>query len=89
MQAAARGFVVSQIRVPPHERDPQLSKILREQAISAIITGDSTKPSLPSDLPARAVALHEALRGDTDNALTPAEDALLAEWLDRLADQAD
>jgi AcrR family transcriptional regulator len=88
MHAAAVGFVVSQIRVAPEERDPQLSKILREHAISAIVTGDSTQPAPPADLPARAVALHEALRGDADNALTPAECALLAEWLDRLADRA-
>ena len=89
MHAAAVGFVLSQIRVPPDERDPQLSKIMCEQAISTIITGDSKQPSPHSDLPARAVALREALRGNTDDALTPAECALLAEWLNRLADRAD
>jgi AcrR family transcriptional regulator len=89
MHAAAVGFVVSQIRVPPDERDPQLAKIMREHAISAIVAGDGTQPARPSDLPARAVALREALRGDASDALVPAERALLAEWLDRLADRAD
>ena len=89
MHAAAVGFVVSQIRVPPDERDPQLSKIMREHAISAIVAGGGTQPARPSDLTARAVALREALRGDANDALVPAERALLAEWLDRLADRAD
>jgi AcrR family transcriptional regulator len=89
LHVAAVGFVVSQIRVPPDKRDPQLSRIVREHAISAVITGDSTQPSLSSDLSARAVALREALRGDSDGALTSAERALLAEWLNRLADRAE
>ena len=87
MHAAAVGFVISQIRVPPDERDAQLSKTICEHAISAIITGESTQPLPPSDLPARAVALRESLRGDADSVLTPAESALLAEWLDRMADR--
>jgi AcrR family transcriptional regulator len=87
MHGAAVGFVLSQIRVPPEERDPQLSEIVRENAIAAIVTDGSQQPT-PSDLPGRAVALREGLLGDTDGALTPAEKAMLAEWLDRLADRA-
>jgi hypothetical protein len=34
-----------------------------------------------------AVALREALRGDALVALTPTERALMADWLERLADQ--
>jgi hypothetical protein len=62
-------------------------RLIRENAIAAIVT-DGSQPSLPSDLPGRAVALREALLGDgADDALTPAEKTMMAEWLDRLADQ--
>ena len=70
---AALGYVVSQIRVPPEERDPQLSEIAWQNAIAGIITADGAQGSTPSDLPGRAVALREALRGNPDCALTPAE----------------
>ena len=87
MHAAILGFVVSQIRVPPDEHDPQLSKVIRENAIAAIVT-DGSQPSPASGLPGRAVALREAVLGDdADGALTPAEKTMMAEWLDRLADQ--
>ena len=62
-------------------------RLIRENAIAAIVT-DGSQPSPPSDLPGRAVALREALLGDgADDALTPAEKTMMAEWLDRLADQ--
>ena len=35
----------------------------------------------------KSTALREALRGNADHALTPAEQTLIAEWLDRLADR--
>jgi AcrR family transcriptional regulator len=88
VHAAAVGYVLAQIRVPPEERDPELNAITRENAIAAISTGGSRQPN-PSDLPGRAVALREALRGNTNSALTGGEKAMLAEWLDRLANQAD
>jgi hypothetical protein len=80
------GYVLSQIRVPPDERDPQLSAIMRENAIASIATDGSKQPA-PSGLPGRAVALREALLAEADGALTPAEKAMMAEWLDRLADR--
>ena len=89
MHAAALGYVVSQIRVPPKERDPQLSKIAWRNAVAGIITDEATQRSIPSDLPGRAVALREALRGNADGALTTAERTLMAEWLDRLADRPE
>ena len=88
VHAAAVGYVLSQIRVPPEDRDPELCAITRENAIAAISTDGSRDP-VPPDLPGRAVALREALRGNTNGALTAGEKAMLAEWLDRLADQAD
>ena len=88
VHAAAVGHVLSQIRVPPGERDPQLSAVTRENAIAAIATDGSRKPA-PADLPGRAVALREALHSNTNGALTMGEKAMMAEWLDRLADQTD
>jgi AcrR family transcriptional regulator len=86
--AAAMGFVLSQIRVPPGERDPHLSEIMRESSIDAMVTAGAQQ-SARSDLPGRAVALREALLDDADDALTPSEKAMMAEWLDRLADRVD
>jgi AcrR family transcriptional regulator len=85
--AAAVGFVLSQIRVRPDERDPQLSAIMREYVIAAVAIQGSKRPA-PSDLPGRAVALREALRGNADGGLTKGERTMMAEWLDRLADRA-
>jgi AcrR family transcriptional regulator len=87
VHAAAVGHVLSQIRVPPDDRDPELSAITRENTIAAIATDGSRQPT-PSDVPGRAVALREALHGNTNGALTVGEKAMMAEWLDRLADQA-
>ena len=83
---AAVGYVLSQIRVTPEERDPQLSEIVRENTLAAIATVGPRHPA-PSDLPGRAVALREALLSDADGALTRAEKTMMAEWLDRLADR--
>ena len=88
MHAAALGYAVSQIRVSPEERDPQLSEIVCQNAIAGIIT-EGEQWSTLSDLPGRAVALREAVGANADGALTPAERTLMAEWLDRLADRAD
>jgi AcrR family transcriptional regulator len=85
MHCAVVGFVVNQIRVLPDERDLQLSQTMRENAIAAIVT-DAAKQPAPSDLPARAVALREALLGVHDGPLTSAEKAVMAEWLDRIAE---
>jgi AcrR family transcriptional regulator len=89
MHAAAVGYVVSQVRVRPEERDPQLSEIAWQNAIAGIITDEGTHRSTPSDLSGRAVALREALRDSAGDGLTGAERTLMAEWLDRLADRAD
>ena len=87
MHGAAVGYVLSQIRVTPDERDPQLSDIVRDSTLAAIATVGPQHPTR-SDLPGRAVALRESLLRDADAALTPAEKSMMAEWLDRLADRA-
>ena len=87
VHAAGVGYVLAQIRVPPMDRDPELCVITRENTVAAIATDGSRQPA-PSDLPGRAVALRESLHDSTNGALTPGEKAMMAEWLDRLADQA-
>lgn len=64
-----------------------LSAITRENALSAILNADQSTSSPSSDLPARVVALTEALRGNNQDELATAERALLAEWLARLSAQ--
>lgn len=88
VQAAGIGLVVTTLAVPPGQRDDRLSEIARENMLRAILSDNRTRSSKPSKLPARAVALAEALRSADTIDLTTAESALLTEWLDRLADSA-
>ena len=83
--SCALGFVLTQIAVPPAERDPQLSSLSRENALSAILNDKHVQAAAPSALSGRAVALREALRGKCGLAITSAEQGLLIEWLNRLA----
>lgn len=51
-----------------------------------MITTTSTAEEQSADLARRAATLREALSRADTTALTPSERALLADWLDRLAD---
>ena len=86
--AAGVGFTLSQICLPADQRDPHLSLIAREFALWSFVNDAAALESAKPGLTARAVALREALRDDPGSALTPVERMLLAEWLDRLADQS-
>jgi len=89
VDAAARGLVMELISAPPQERDLDLSAIVRENTLRAIVTPGRPEPAGPaeqSDLPSRAVALRAALDQHPTSSLTEAEQNLLVEWLDRLAD---
>jgi AcrR family transcriptional regulator len=82
------GFVLTQISVPAADRDPQLSEVAREYALSTIlVSGKAGRHAATMDLTGRAVALHEALRGGVVVSLAPAECDLLGEWLNRIADR--
>jgi AcrR family transcriptional regulator len=85
VHAAGIGTVLTLIPIPPAERDPEVAPIARENALSAILE-TTEKTTAVATLPARAVALAEAIRGGAANPLTLAEQALMVEWLDRLAD---
>ena len=86
--AAGVGFTLSQICLPADERDPQLSVIAREHALCAFVNGTVAPGTTTPALTDRAVALREALRDDPGVALTRGERVLMAEWLNRLADQS-
>jgi AcrR family transcriptional regulator len=86
--AAGVGFALSQICLPADERDPQLSLIAREHALTAFVNDTETPEATMPTLTGRAVALREALRDDPGVALTRGERVLMAEWLNRLADNS-
>jgi AcrR family transcriptional regulator len=87
VHAASVGVVLTLIPLPPTERDSRLSATARDNALSAILASDQRAPTEVSDLPARAVALGEAVRKADRVCLTAAERVLFLEWVDRLADQ--
>ncbi|OXM45039.1 TetR/AcrR family transcriptional regulator [Amycolatopsis alba] len=82
VHATGMGVILSLIASPPEERDTDLITAAREHII-ATITTDSVDAA--SDVASRAIALKAALQNDPVDVLTPAEHAMLAEWLDRVA----
>ncbi|MFK0250832.1 TetR/AcrR family transcriptional regulator [Amycolatopsis azurea] len=82
VHATGMGVILSLIASPPEDRDQDLITTAREHVI-ATITTDSADAA--SDIPSRAIALKAALEKEPGDALTPAEHAMLAEWLDRIA----
>jgi AcrR family transcriptional regulator len=85
-RSTGTGYILNQIGLPPDARDPELSAIIYADTLAAITNTADGKPAVAPDLPGRAVALREALRDKKGLPLTGAERALLAEWLNRLAD---
>ncbi|MER6535487.1 TetR/AcrR family transcriptional regulator [Streptomyces sp900105755] len=91
VHAMGLGVVLSLIATPPSERDETLPATAREHALRMITTtgtaGErSTGEDSCADVACRAAALREALSRHGTTPLTPSEGALLADWLDRLAD---
>jgi AcrR family transcriptional regulator len=86
MYAAGVGTVLTLMRIPSSRGDAQFSTIARENALSAILSHPLTHTE--SGLPACAVALAEAVRSAQPAALSPSEQAVLVEWLSRLANEA-
>ncbi|MFH8387260.1 TetR/AcrR family transcriptional regulator [Kitasatospora sp. NPDC018058] len=80
INATARGAVLTWLSLPENARDPALLTTLREAMVSAVTTEE---PAVREQGPAgAALALHASL--PEQNALTSAEQHLLAEWLKRL-----
>jgi AcrR family transcriptional regulator len=86
VHATGMGVLLSVIASPAEQRDLGLITAAREHVIATITTDPADGAADDaSDVPARAIALKAALEKDPGDALTPAERALLGEWLDRVA----
>ncbi|RZQ62914.1 TetR/AcrR family transcriptional regulator [Amycolatopsis suaedae] len=86
VHSASVGVVLSQNALPAGQRDPELPALVREMVL-ATITTDAGLPE-SADVPARAVALRTALQAEDDPGLSPGENLLLSELLDRLTRRA-
>jgi AcrR family transcriptional regulator len=90
IHGTAMGLVLSLIATPEDDRDLELLTVARENVLREITVDgepDSLAASEPGDATRRrAVALRAALRLAPTAALSAAEQALLGEWLDRIAD---
>jgi len=92
IHAAGTGVTLTLAATPPDERDLRLSETMREAILAAItIPASAEAPNGgPDPAPAaqrvavHAVALH-ALLTEAPGVLSPAEQQLLTDWLDRLA----
>ncbi|GAB3228188.1 TetR/AcrR family transcriptional regulator [Glycomyces halotolerans] len=82
IRAAGTGVTLSLIGTPPEDRDPDLSRRLREATIGAITGAPAAEAP---DFAARAAGL-KAVLGDAEHLVSAGERALLGELLDRLAD---
>jgi AcrR family transcriptional regulator len=81
IHAMARGAVLTWLSLPEETRSPALLATVRQAMVATVTT---ERPAVPAPGPAPAArALRAALPEQTD--LSPAEQHLLAEWLDRLA----
>jgi AcrR family transcriptional regulator len=81
IHAMARGAVLTWLSLPEGTRSPALLATVRQAMVATVTT---ERPAVPAPGPAPAArALRAALPEQTD--LSPAEQHLLAEWLDRLA----
>lgn len=81
IHATARGAVLTWLSLPEERRDPALLTAMRESMVTAVTR---QTPAVEDAGPAGAArALRAALPEQT--ALSSGEQALLVEWLDRLA----
>jgi AcrR family transcriptional regulator len=86
-RSTGTGYILTQIGLPPDERDPELSSIIFDDTIAAITNDGKHKQNAGIGIAGHAVALREALRDRRNLPLTAAEQGLLAEWLNQVADQ--
>lgn len=82
--AGGRGVALALIHTPPEARDPRLSHAMRDAILAAITTEPPEANAATDRVAARAVALRAVLP-EAPGVLSPAEQHLLGEWLDRLA----
>ena len=91
IHAAGTGVTLALAATPPEERDLRLSESMREAVLDAITVPASveTHEGRPDALTPDRVAVHavalQSLLTVAPNVLTPAEQALLSDWLERLS----
>jgi AcrR family transcriptional regulator len=92
IHAAGTGVALTLAATPPEERDPRLSKTMREAILTAITVPAAAEAPNEGPDPAPAaerVAVHavalRALLTEASGVLSPAERRLLSDWLDQLA----
>lgn len=81
VHAAGSGTTLTLIGLPEERRDPALSHMARDAVIAAITT---EAPAAATPGPVGAAVALGAVLPQTD-ALTPHEQALMRDWLDRIA----
>ena len=79
--SAALGVVVTLLRSQPHARDLSLSSTARDNTLSMIAVTDNNSPE---QSPLRIASLRVQAAVKAENGFSPAELALLREWLGRL-----
>jgi AcrR family transcriptional regulator len=84
LQAAAIGAIHTLLATPPEDRDSGLA----ESMCDAVLGQISTDPPAPAPTDGDAIATAVTLRAMAPrlDALTPAEQQMLGEWLDRVID---
>ena len=92
IHAAGTGITITLAATPPEERDPRLSETMREAILAAISVPAPAKArdrGPDAAQTAERVAVHavalRALLAEAHSVLSPAEQELLGDWLDRLA----
>ncbi|MFN8074606.1 MAG: helix-turn-helix domain-containing protein [Kineosporiaceae bacterium] len=88
MHAAGTGAVLALLAEPASSRDPRLADVLFDAVMTQVLAPSLPPPGPgPAEEPARTAAL--ALRALARDlvALSPAERAVLTEWLDRIVDR--
>ncbi|WP_205761295.1 TetR/AcrR family transcriptional regulator [Longimicrobium terrae] len=85
VSAAGHGLTLSLIATPPEARDPRLPDAVRDAVLAAILVpAAEADEAAGGGVAARAVALRAVLP-EAPGVLSPAEQHLMSEWLDRLA----
>ncbi len=87
IQAAGCGVTLTLIGTPPEDLDPALSGMTREAVLASVTTDEPGRPTGQDGrdrVANRAVAL-KAVLSEAETELTPGEQTLLSEWLDRLS----
>jgi AcrR family transcriptional regulator len=87
VMAANTGVALSLLNRPEVDRDPELSVRVREIVLPGILTPepDADPTAIPLTVAQAATTLGALLRSDRPESFSPAEFALLTEWLTHLA----